>query len=303
MQNPISGPLNILFGLSLEFGSYFKKMRANGATIRSQVMKYIRQRKSGTIKSKMQGYDLMSVFLEDQEQFSDEKIAENLIFFIFAAIETSHFTFQNILAYLTQSKQSLAKVRQEFLDQVLKPALDQDAGIKHLDRKAQLDKVTTLEAAQDLEFVTMVLKEAIRYRTPAPTSQIYYLKRHLTAGDYNLQENDIILINSEALHSDPDQWQRPTEFLPQRFDNNDPLSLTPSGQKRHVNAWNGFHGGSRVCFGKTLAEAQIKILTTYMTQNFNFAFENEQFNVELPFTQIDMANKKPIWIKLTANSQ
>lgn len=53
LENPITGPLNILFGVRLELGSYFKKMRENAAAIRSQVMKYIRLRKSGTHKSKM----------------------------------------------------------------------------------------------------------------------------------------------------------------------------------------------------------------------------------------------------------
>ena len=100
LENPITGPLKILFGVKLEIGQFFTKMRANGVAIRNQVMKYIEQRKSGTHKSKMQGYDLMSVYLEDQALFTDAKIAENLISFIFAAIETSQFATQNIVAYL-----------------------------------------------------------------------------------------------------------------------------------------------------------------------------------------------------------
>ena len=40
----------------------------------------------------MQGFDLLSVFLEDQQMFSDERIIDNLIGFIFAATETSQYT-------------------------------------------------------------------------------------------------------------------------------------------------------------------------------------------------------------------
>ena len=90
-------------------------------------------------------------------------------------------------------------------------------------------------------------------------------------------------IQFEGLAQDPNQWQRPTEFLPQRFDNSDPLSLTPSGKKRHVNSWVPFHGGSRVCFGKTLAEAQLKILGSYLTQKFDLEFEDERYKTEMPF--------------------
>ena len=81
----------------------------------------------------------------------------------------------------------------------------------------------------------------------------------------------------EGLAHDPVQWQRPTEFLPQRFDNNDKLSLTPAGKKRHACSWVPFSGGSRVCFGKTLAEAQMKILGTYMSQKFDLEFEDERY--------------------------
>ena len=70
---------------------------------------------------------------------------------------------------------------------------------------------------------------------------------------------------------------------------NDKLSLTPAGKKRHVNAWVPFHGGSRVCFGKTLAEAEIKMVTTYLTQKFDFEFEEEKYKKEMPLAQIDQS--------------
>lgn len=56
----------------------------------------------------------MSVFLEDPETFSDDSIVHNLIGFIFAATETTHFTSQTLMSHLTQSKESLGKVRAEF---------------------------------------------------------------------------------------------------------------------------------------------------------------------------------------------
>lgn len=56
----------------------------------------------------------MSVFLEDPEMFSDDSIVHNLIGFIFAATETTHFTSQTLMSHLTQSKESLGKVRAEF---------------------------------------------------------------------------------------------------------------------------------------------------------------------------------------------
>ena len=72
-------------------------------------------------------------------------------------------------------------------------------------------------------------------------------------------------VNIYALHYNPSEWQRPNEFLPQRFDPADPLYLTPSGKKRHTYSFVPFNGGRRICFGKTFAESTMKIVATYMT--------------------------------------
>ena len=48
----------------------------------------------------MNEFDLLSVFLENQTMFPDEKIIENLIGFMFAATETSQYSMQIIIGYL-----------------------------------------------------------------------------------------------------------------------------------------------------------------------------------------------------------
>ena len=86
-----------------------------------------------------------------------------------------------------------------------------------------------------------------------------------------------MLINLHGLHRNPNEWQRPHEFLPQRFDPADPLYLTPSGKKRHSHSFVPFNGGKRVCLGKTFAESVMKVVATYMTQFFNVEFLDEEF--------------------------
>ena len=71
----------------------------------------------------------------------------------------------------------------------------------------------------------------MRYRPAAALSQFYFPKKDVTLGkkkQYNLKKDDMIVINIEAIHHDLSQWQRPNEFLPERFDHTDPLSLTPT---------------------------------------------------------------------------
>ena len=71
----------------------------------------------------MNGCDLLSVFLESPEIFDDDAIAQNILGLIFAASETTHFASQTLISMMTQRKDILAKLREEFEESVLKPAL------------------------------------------------------------------------------------------------------------------------------------------------------------------------------------
>ena len=57
----------------------------------------------------------------------------------------------------------------------------------------------------------------------------------------------------------------------------------------------------RVCFGKTLAEGNLKVLAIFMTQLFNIEFEEERYKKEIPLTHIDTSHVVPLWVKLTPN--
>jgi len=65
----------------------------------------------------------------------------------------------------------------------------------------------------------------------------------------------------------------PGEFLPERFNPESPLYITPNGKKRNPYSWLPFGGGRRMCFGKTLAEINMKFLAAYMSQFFEMEFD------------------------------
>lgn len=116
----------------------------------------------------------------------------------------------------------------------------------------------------------MVMQEALRIQPASPFSMIICTTADVKLGNYNFKKGDNLAINFQALAHNPAEWQRPMEMLPERFDHSNPLSLTPDGKKRSSFSWVPFHGGTRVCFGKTLAELNLKILISFMTQKFNF---------------------------------
>jgi len=97
--------------------------------------------------------------------------------------------------------------------------------------------------------------------------------KDITVGNRTFKEGETILFFIRGLCRNSKEWQRPNEFLPERFNPESPLYLTPSGKKRNPYSWLPFAGGRRICFGKTLAEANMKFLATYMSQFFEMEFD------------------------------
>ena len=135
------------------------------------------------------------------------------------------------------------------------------------------------------------------------TSFIYEARDDVKLGKYQFKKGDQFGFGFENVGYNSAQWQRPMEFLPERFDQTSPLYLTPDGKKRHSCSWIPFHGGQRVCFGKTLAEQNLKILISYMSQKFNIRFEDEKYDTEFPRAQAEQTEYPDVWLKLTAYQQ
>ena len=222
-----------------------------------------------------------------------------MISFIFAGTETTHYSAQIVTSILTQKPEILAKVRKEYTEAVYEPAVQEDASLSSLPLRELLFKTVDLISVSELEYGATVIQEAMRICPAAPGSHFYEATKDLTLGKYPIQKGDILMINFMALGHSPDEWQRPMEILPERFNPKDPLFLRPDGKRRSTYAMAPFHGGSRVCFGKTLAEAELKIFLTFMSQNFDFEFENKEYMTEIPLACAGMSSHPPVWMNLT----
>ena len=87
----------------------------------------------------------------------------------------------------------------------------------------------TLENVPDLTYLGYVIQETLRLNPTSVTTTPYYFEKDTKLGKLNVRANTGILVNIQGLHRNAKHWQRPTEFLPERFDPGSELSKTPSG--------------------------------------------------------------------------
>jgi cytochrome P450 len=99
--------------------------------------------------------------------------------------------------------------------------------------------------------------QTLRWRPVAPGGVPHMLIQDDVYDGYHLPKGTIVFANTWSIHQDPAEYDRPTEFIPERYLSNKfgtaatQEEWTDNGQRRVTY---GFGAGRRVCPGQRLAE-------------------------------------------------
>ncbi|KAL6201990.1 hypothetical protein ACLB2K_025701 [Fragaria x ananassa] len=112
-------------------------------------------------------------------------------------------------------------------------------------KKARVD-VSNLE---QMDYLKCVIKEALRLHPPVPLLVPRETIAAVELRGYYIPAKTSVFVNAFAIQRDPEFWDRPEEFLPERFEGN---SVDFRGQDFQFIA---FGGGRRGCPGVNFAVA------------------------------------------------
>lgn len=156
----------------------------------------------------------------------------------------------------------------------------------------------TYEKMQNMTYFTMCFNEALRIEPPVIFSGMHKITVSTDINGVPVRKGDNVIINFHQLHHDPDQWQSPYTFIPDRFDHSSPYYLKPNGDKRHPLAFSPFLGGKRICIGKTFAEIVSKYVISGLLSRLEFEFENQEYMVKKPILNVDMIKEPVIMMRI-----
>uniref|UniRef100_M8ALC1 Cytochrome P450 71D8 n=1 Tax=Aegilops tauschii TaxID=37682 RepID=M8ALC1_AEGTA len=147
----------------------------------------------------------------------------------------------------------------------------------------------TEESLRSLNYLHLVIKETLRLHPPVPL----LLPRECGAPcqilGCDLPVGATVLVNVWAISRDSMHWDRPEEFMPERFEVNNidfkgvDFEYTPFG------------AGRRMCPGMTFGLANMELALASLLYHFDWELPHGMAPTDLDMTEIDMhANREDI---------
>ncbi|CAI0413830.1 unnamed protein product [Linum tenue] len=165
------------------------------------------------------------------------------------------------MAQLVKHPDAMSKVYKE---------LNEIVGQNDIVEESHLPNLTYLEA---------VIKETFRIHPALPLLVPRCPSKTCELGGYTIPKGTIVYLNAYALHTDPQLWEDPLEFKPDRF-------LSVEGNNFQFLP---FGSGRRVCPGQPLAVNTLKYVLATLLHSFDW---------KLPAgTELELEDKFGIVIK------
>ncbi|KIK66055.1 hypothetical protein GYMLUDRAFT_218866 [Collybiopsis luxurians FD-317 M1] len=152
-----------------------------------------------------------------------------------------------LVSLLASSDTTGSSINSFFLAMVMYPDI-QAKGQEEIDCVIGTDRLPTFEDRQSLPYVESIYREVMRLDPPLPLS-IYHasIEDDFYRG-YHIPKGCVVIPNIWAMNRDPDIYQEPDKFLPERFLN------SPQGPFTRINDIYAFGFGRRVCTGRYMAD-------------------------------------------------
>ncbi|QLD88200.1 cytochrome P450 [Natronomonas salina] len=197
--------------------------------------------------------DLLSALMaarEDEtgERMDDEQIRDELMTFLLAGHETT-------AAALTWTWYLL--VRNPEIHESLHASVDGHAGS---------EQGSPALGGDDPSYAKQCVQEAMRIYPPVPVF-VREARKPDIIGGYEIPSGSEVLLSQYVVHRDPEYWEAPTEYRPERF--------TPgAAADRPAYSYFPFGGGPRMCIGRQFALLEAQMVLSRAVEQYRLELDS-----------------------------
>jgi cytochrome P450 len=231
---------------------------------------------AGEKPSAMIDFMLIKEEAKKADALSDDDIIANVRTFYTAGSETTSVAITWVGYVLACFPEVVQKVRNE-VDSVL--FCNDESNI-------------TVDDLTKLPYTTATVKEVLRLYSPilaSPQELVEDDKPVQLANGLVLYPGEEVWVNGEAAMRDPDVFENPMAFIPERWLCKDAAILL-----KMENSFFTFGGGPRICPGMHLAQSEIILALSFLAHHFDVSLACPQSEIERVMVFAATANKMPL---------
>ncbi|XP_030455715.1 cytochrome P450 81E8-like [Syzygium oleosum] len=184
------------------------------------------------------------------ENYSDLMIKALVIVMLVAGTDTSSLTLEWAMTNLLNNPEKLEKAQVEI-----------NSIIGH-------DRLLEESDVSKLPYLQCIIFETLRLSTTVPLLLPHESSADCTIGGYLVPCGTIVLVNAWASHRDPELWEEPTAFKPERFEG--------GNGENHRKLVLPFGLGRRACPGAPLAHRVMGLTLGLLIQCFDWKRVNKE---------------------------
>ncbi|CBI33745.3 unnamed protein product, partial [Vitis vinifera] len=228
------------------FGNHEKKLKKITRETKAILQGLIDEHRSGNDKGSVDNNSmidhLLSLQKTEPEYYTDDIIKGLVLVLILGGTDTSAATMEWAMTLLLNHPDVLEKAKVE---------LDMHVGKDRLIEESDLPK---------LRYLQSIISETMRAFPVGPLLVPHMSSDDCQIGGFDIPRGTLLLVNAWALHRDPQVWEDPTSFKPERFENGEreDYKLVPFGI------------GRRACPGAGLAQRVVGLALGSLIQCYDW---------------------------------
>jgi cytochrome P450 len=147
---------------------------------------------------------------------------------------------------------------------------------KELDNLVGTNRLVEESDLQDLPYIQAILKETFRLHPPAPFLVPHHSIEACQVEGYIIPANTRVIVNVWAIGRDPNTWENPLKFDPDRFMKHPEIDV--QGQDFSLLP---FGSGRRGCPGRSFGMLVVQIMLARLLQSFDWSLPNNQHDLDM----------------------
>ncbi|CAN8266027.1 unnamed protein product [Cochlearia groenlandica] len=228
--------------------NYEKQVKGLAGRVDMFLQNLVNEKRAEKVKGNTMIDHLLSLQETQPGYYTDVIIKGIILVMILAGTDTSAGTLEWAVSNLVNHPEVLEKAKTE------------------IDEKIGVDRLIEEQDIAKLPYLQKIMSETLRLYPAAPMLLPHLASEDCRVAGYDVPRGTMILVNAWAIHRNPNMWEEPEKFKPERFEK--------EGEDKKLMT---FGMGRRSCPGSGLAQRLVTLALGSLVQCFKWERVGDEY--------------------------